>query len=237
MGDPGSWNRFAYVGGDPVNFRDPWGLKLVHTDDPEPDFCDWFPDGPGCSPYPPAPEPPQRRKHQNDNRYWDGIRAAGATSYVMSANLHSELDRLDPNCYEQFDEVLGVTRDQLSKDADFLAFYDVRGPAGQLTLGEIAPSLLAGNQTSIQDFVAGQPGAAITLASTNAAGVTTITPNVFLTASFWNASSGANNILVHELLHYSSQQNDAQLVRNLGIGGNGTPSQRLSDWLANGCKD
>jgi RHS repeat-associated protein len=26
MGDPGSWNRFAYVQGDPVNFRDPKGL-------------------------------------------------------------------------------------------------------------------------------------------------------------------------------------------------------------------
>jgi RHS repeat-associated protein len=26
LGDPGSWNRFAYVQGDPVNFRDPQGL-------------------------------------------------------------------------------------------------------------------------------------------------------------------------------------------------------------------
>jgi RHS repeat-associated protein len=26
MGDPGSWNRFAYVQGDPVNYRDPKGL-------------------------------------------------------------------------------------------------------------------------------------------------------------------------------------------------------------------
>jgi RHS repeat-associated protein len=26
MGDPGSWNRFAYVQGDPVNYRDPGGL-------------------------------------------------------------------------------------------------------------------------------------------------------------------------------------------------------------------
>lgn len=24
--DPGSWNRYAYVGGDPTNFNDPQGL-------------------------------------------------------------------------------------------------------------------------------------------------------------------------------------------------------------------
>ena len=24
--DPGSWNRYAYVGGDPVNYKDRWGL-------------------------------------------------------------------------------------------------------------------------------------------------------------------------------------------------------------------
>jgi RHS repeat-associated protein len=29
MGDPGSWNRFAYAGGDPVNFMDPMGLFTV----------------------------------------------------------------------------------------------------------------------------------------------------------------------------------------------------------------
>jgi RHS repeat-associated protein len=32
--DPGSWNRYAYVGGDPVNFRDPQGLfRCLNCDD------------------------------------------------------------------------------------------------------------------------------------------------------------------------------------------------------------
>ena len=30
-GDPGSWNRYAYVGGDPVNFRDPNGTCAEST--------------------------------------------------------------------------------------------------------------------------------------------------------------------------------------------------------------
>lgn len=31
--DPGSWNKYAYVGGDPANFADPSGLMCdVYTD-------------------------------------------------------------------------------------------------------------------------------------------------------------------------------------------------------------
>jgi RHS repeat-associated protein len=33
LGDPGSWNRFAYVGGDPVNRFDPFGLSYVGVGD------------------------------------------------------------------------------------------------------------------------------------------------------------------------------------------------------------
>ncbi|HEY3439942.1 MAG TPA: RHS repeat-associated core domain-containing protein, partial [Paludibaculum sp.] len=37
-GDPGSWNRYAYVGGDPVNYSDPGGLQKWSCDVNEPDF-------------------------------------------------------------------------------------------------------------------------------------------------------------------------------------------------------
>jgi hypothetical protein len=34
--DPGSWNRFAYVGGDPINFQDPSGRwRCLYCDDDE----------------------------------------------------------------------------------------------------------------------------------------------------------------------------------------------------------
>jgi RHS repeat-associated protein len=33
LGDPGSWNRFAYVQGDPVNYADPLGLDRGSADD------------------------------------------------------------------------------------------------------------------------------------------------------------------------------------------------------------
>jgi RHS repeat-associated protein len=44
MGDPGSWNRFAYAGGDPVNFRDHRGLWI----EPTAVDCTNDPSLPGC---------------------------------------------------------------------------------------------------------------------------------------------------------------------------------------------
>ncbi len=56
--DPGSWNRYGYVVGDPVNLLDPWGTCVMRPNDRgfvQPP-CGPFPD-----PQPPAPEPaPQR---------------------------------------------------------------------------------------------------------------------------------------------------------------------------------
>jgi RHS repeat-associated protein len=43
--DPGSWNRYAYVGGDPINYRDPAGLYRDPSEeggDPSPYEGDWF---------------------------------------------------------------------------------------------------------------------------------------------------------------------------------------------------
>ena len=38
VGDPGSWNRYAYVGGDPVGRYDPLGLEDC-VPSPDADFC------------------------------------------------------------------------------------------------------------------------------------------------------------------------------------------------------
>ncbi len=46
LADPGSWNRYGYVEGDPVNLLDPWGLQSESTD------CSVYPNSPACSTLP-----------------------------------------------------------------------------------------------------------------------------------------------------------------------------------------
>jgi RHS repeat-associated protein len=53
-GDPSSWNRYTYLGDDPVNFNDPTG-KALRLPDP---YCSIYPDDPGCKdPCGPGPNP------------------------------------------------------------------------------------------------------------------------------------------------------------------------------------
>jgi RHS repeat-associated protein len=67
LGDPGSWNRFAYVQGDPVNFRDPKGLfKCMdcedETEEEGPSICQtgyYYDEHTGlCTPYGGIGNPP-----------------------------------------------------------------------------------------------------------------------------------------------------------------------------------
>ena len=66
-------------------------------------------------------------------------------------------------------------------------------------------------------------------------------PDIILTPNFFNAPAqiGVDQmlVLVHELLHYTSQMGDQQLVNAFGIqqGANETASHALSAWLASGC--
>ncbi len=64
--DPGSWNRYAYVQGDPVNLFDPQGLQSESPEGPPPlTFCQTFPTHPDCQINGPGnrvpPQPAYRR--------------------------------------------------------------------------------------------------------------------------------------------------------------------------------
>jgi RHS repeat-associated protein len=110
-GDPGSWNRFAYVGGDPVNYRDrlgrersltgPCGKAMVNGV-PQDEQCDdgddtnltcasalnFNPACPGTWPYPsPAPDPAQQAATGCTN--WGCMPGALATA-INALSTHQD---------------------------------------------------------------------------------------------------------------------------------------------------
>jgi RHS repeat-associated protein len=61
-GDPGSWNRYGYVVGDPVNYRDPTGLIRLTVE-----YCNAYPGDPDCRLHPKGDGWLDCYQH----RYWD----------------------------------------------------------------------------------------------------------------------------------------------------------------------
>jgi hypothetical protein len=164
--------------------------------------------------------------------------------------LASELQNLSANCYKAFGTV-GVTQQAMMNGANAMTFYDSTGAAGELTMTEVmsqyGPLGAAGAQT-VQAYGTAQgadSSAAVDLQYVPAAppvgpqAPPFYTPSVILTANFWNQPLGSDPylVLVHEELHWVSNQGDDDLVKNLNIPqlAGKTSSYDLSAWLASGC--
>ena len=66
--NPGSWNRYAYAYGDPVNYYDPSGEFACN-----PDFCDNAPTDPALGPRPVIPPPPKPPVPPDFQDEWDNL--------------------------------------------------------------------------------------------------------------------------------------------------------------------
>ncbi|QOY91370.1 RHS repeat-associated core domain-containing protein [Paludibaculum fermentans] len=93
-GNPGSWNRYAYVEGDPVNHIDPKGLQAMNPGyvcpyfDPEHWLTCYFTDpspggepgvGPGPAPPPESPDPVPADPNYINNQIVAGVRAQSSS--------------------------------------------------------------------------------------------------------------------------------------------------------------
>ena len=75
LSDPGSWNKYAYAGGDPVNFNDPAGAAECYVGGPASCTVTVIASAP---PAPPAPEPPDPGFLSQD--FMDLMRPPSSTS-------------------------------------------------------------------------------------------------------------------------------------------------------------
>jgi RHS repeat-associated protein len=97
--DPGSWNRYAYVGADPVNFFDPTGEKRVCTGPIDDQTCHDESDGPG----PPQQEPIKKEPVKQHDPPKSGSAGGGGYGEVYTNAVFSALQALqDPACAALF---------------------------------------------------------------------------------------------------------------------------------------
>jgi len=100
---PASWNRYAYVGNDPINKRDPTGSFSCDPEDPncEPDPCQSFAPNPACGPGPdpdpgpgpgpspgPSPSPIITDISCSVTLYWRPVQPDGALSSFNHAYIY-----------------------------------------------------------------------------------------------------------------------------------------------------
>jgi len=236
--DPGSWNRYSYTRGDPVNRYDPrgladWSVDVTDTVDPVEGNMDGGIGRPGA-------------KFEIDQGYGDpptstpvgGIGNPNAPKVTSTDQAHSalqyELANLTPNC----DKVLPVGALKGSEGFEPLQFWDARsqGNVSAVLLGSSNYTVLPDGSTSttLSSFFTGSIDA-VTL--TNGSYTTN---QVVLGPDFFNADTpGVQGVtLLHELLHFVLQKGDADIAAYYGISvGVAGASASFESWLLNDCNN
>ena len=264
-GDPGSWNRYPYVGGDPVNHNDKDGLAKCRVAGASDGFArincvsddgtvsDWQ--------WMVAPNPPPLPLDES------GPWASAVTDFA-AATWGAGLDRmaegrnrttqtyraasrgaiggLAPQCQALFSltTILDSSGTQnsvlslLSEVVDSVSFYNINGAEADLTYNQASGIDVTGNPT-----VGSAIGSydAVTLAMVPDGGVPLYLRHIVLGNGFLNAAAAAQNaLLVHELLHVvlGSHERIFQLfnVTSAFVSANGgDPSVALTNFIQGGC--
>ncbi|MCC7496339.1 MAG: hypothetical protein IT160_02100 [Bryobacterales bacterium] len=250
VADPGSWNRYAYVGNDPVNFNDPRGLSRTTLFPMLFDNSDalggrLMPEGAFaiCAPGPEG--------SLNPFCYLLGLvlSAAGtdagggggttlrptdaATDATARNTLKARLKGFaGSNCDKVFGAVIdGYTTKDIIASVSSTEFYNVNNQASS----DLTQDQVSGNGSSTllsQSLNSNDPVASTLIGGT--------VPAVLLGANFFSNSAATfqGNVLLHELLHAYTNWNDTEVFQIFGAYGLKNihgDTEDISAWMSTDC--
>jgi RHS repeat-associated protein len=250
VADPGSWNRYTYAGGDPVNYYDPEGEMTLCPRGTHPIFNSPFSatcvGGPTTGNLPPGgpsrKKAPIRQPPADPGGGGGGLPQVTALSGVPKL-LRAAIYDLNGNCANVL-----PNQQTLLADATDLQFVDARANAsGNQTVAQIAPALSPYNPPGTLQTMLGGANALILFGPPNGS-ASSISNTVILGQQFFldpptgvnsNYSVGQGTVLLHELLHYAVQMGDDLFVSDYGItqGQFESSSSAINRWLQNDCKN
>jgi RHS repeat-associated protein len=253
-GDPGSWNRFGYVGGDPVGRFDVRGLEeqdVTFT-------VDVFAKLPeALTPYQEMLIGTYRRSQRTlqemdaaPNSPQDGPAfAARRTTAQMQSRVVQAFASLSTSCLDLLKSKnpfgsIAPNLLQLSIQAAGTAnFVDASSDAQWLRLraSEVAGASIPASLPP--DMTVGEYATAIRQVDEKEKGVTfaaRVGQAVILMPAFYKDYGSQDRTLIHEVLHIGSNMGDVQLAQLLGIDttgmSEGKASEAIDDFLKNDCK-
>jgi RHS repeat-associated protein len=242
--DPGSWNRYAYVQGDPINYKDPRGL-FKSTADPDDDMNEGEKETNSCV---------INGVEITDPLMCISIQLGSMPlpdlNQVLWAAMKSTTSTLSPFLYAKLGSLFGTSCDaafgsdteyDLSEDAMYLAagkvtIWDIGGQESDLKLSDATGQVTSPDPT-IRAYFDGVTGVAFWVSG----------PAIFVSGSFYSdkvlgeTSAGyKGTALLHELLHFMTGLNDSGMAKHFGVPlpANATEddaSRAWGKWLKNGC--
>ena len=238
--DPGSWNRYAYTRGDPVNRYDPEGNQ-----DCGPEGSNFNCDGPPIL-FPGGSNGNGNTLEQEKNQHAgpSNTNIPGWQFLQLNRLLHAVVANAFANLSAQCESQLtadGFNVNAIATTASTTAYYTTQ-QFGNVTVASITGYVNPSDPGETLSQYIGDGNAAVLYSSS-----AQLSNDVVLGANFFTFDLGgygttvlASQIisLLHEALHTGTGLNDQVIAGMLGYGNNLSPDQAstdISDWLSAGC--